>query len=148
MAPCASCGCEFDPDRYHPNQKYCGRQSCRRSRRRRRQREKLRVDADYRANQASAQTRWRQTHPDYWKTYRAGHPEYVERNRRQTAQRRESRIRERGGCVAKMDVAFSPQQAVLSGRYRLEPVDGAGVAKMDSAILVQLSVLPAVPVMG
>ena len=60
---CAACGCLFEPRRNVPQQRYCSKQACQRTRRRRWQRQKLKTDADYRANQAAAQRRWRERHP-------------------------------------------------------------------------------------
>jgi hypothetical protein len=55
--------------------------ACQRERRRRWQQNKRQNDPDYRDNQARAQQAWAERHPDYWRTYRSGHPDYVERNR-------------------------------------------------------------------
>lgn len=138
---CLCCKAIFRPDSYHPRQKYCNKDFCQRFRRSTWQRDKLKTDPDYRANQVDAQARWRASNPDYWKNYRASHPAYVERNRallkhRRTQNRRQG---EQSPCAAKMDVACS-QHPVLSGRYRLEPIERADVAKMD-VVIVQLSVL-------
>ena len=77
---CAACGCLFMPQPNVPQQRYCAKPACQRTRRRRWQRQKLKTDADYRANQAVAQQRWREGHPDYWRRYRQTHPEYAARN--------------------------------------------------------------------
>lgn len=140
---CRCCGELFQPSRFHPDQQYCTKAACRRSRRARWQRAKLRSDSDYRANQAAAQARWRANNGDYWRTYRSMHPAYVDRNRRLTGQRRKaSGVLQGKGDGAKMDVAPA-QPVVAAGRYRLEPVGEGGVAKMDVAI-VQLTVLETV----
>ena len=80
---CVACGERFTPCRHIPNQRYCAKPACQRARRRRWQREQLKQDADYRANQAAAQRRWRERHPDYWRKYRQTHPDYSVRNREQ-----------------------------------------------------------------
>ena len=67
---CAACGCLFEPRRNVTQQRYCSKQACQRTRRGRWQREKLKTDADYRANQTAAQRRWRERHCDYWRAYR------------------------------------------------------------------------------
>ena len=138
---CAFCKEEFRPDRYHPRQDYCGKEACQRYRRSKWQREKLKTDADYRANQADAQARWRASHRDYWKKYRASHPTYVEHNRVLQARRRAAIMQreKQHPLVAKMDVAIS-QPALVSGRYRIEAVESGDVAKMDS-VIVQLSII-------
>jgi hypothetical protein len=80
---CAACGCLFEPRRNVPHQRYCSERGCQRTRRRRWQRQKLKADADYRANQAAAQRRWRERHPAYWRDYRQRHPDSTARNREQ-----------------------------------------------------------------
>jgi hypothetical protein len=140
---CSCCRKGFRPDRFHPHQICCSDPVCQRWRRTRWQREKLRTDADYRGNQADAAARWRAAHPEYWKNYRASHP---------CVGQRSATLQERGQCahgsgdVANMDVACS-QVPVVSGRYRLEPLEGGSGANMDVAI-VQLTVLQAVSASG
>ncbi len=142
---CAGCGCLFVPRRNVPQQRYCSKRACQRTRRRRWQRQKLKADADYRANQAAAQQRWGERHPDYWRHYRQTHPEYAARNRER--QRTRNRRRRSAGTgpspppIAKMD-AYGSQKPFCSGTYRLVPVTGPGVAKMD-AYVVEMRVLSA-----
>jgi len=140
---CAACGCLFEPRRNVPQQSYCSKRACQRTRRRRWQRQKLKTDADYRANQAAAQRRWRERHPAYWRDYRQRHPDATARNREQ--QRERNRRRRLAGtgpsppAIANMD-AYPPERPVRSGTYRLVPVAAPGVAKMD-AYLVEMHVL-------
>jgi hypothetical protein len=140
---CAACGCLFAPRRNVPQQRYCSKGACQRTRRRRWQRQKLKADADYRANQAAAQRRWRERHPDYWRRYRQTHSEYTERNRER--QRERNRRRRSAGTgpspppIANMD-AYRSKKPIYSGTYRLVPVTEPGVAKMD-AYLVEMHVL-------
>jgi hypothetical protein len=101
---------------------------CQRERRRRWHQDKLRSDEDYRANQAQAQQAWTGRHGDYWREYRARHPDYTERNRLE--QRRRDH-RRRATRLAKMD-ASTPINAVPSGTYRLLPEAGGDLAKMDA----------------
>jgi hypothetical protein len=142
---CAACGCLFVPRRNVPQQRYCSKRACQRTRRRCWQRQKLKADADYRTNQAAAQQRWRERHPEYWRRYRQSHPEYATRNRER--QRQRNRRRRSAGTgpspppIAKMD-AYHAQTLVRSGTYRLVPVTAEGVAKMD-AYLVEMRLLSA-----
>jgi len=142
---CAACGSLFVPRRNVPQQRYCSEPGCQRTRRRRWQRQKLKTDADYRANQAAAQRRWRTRHPEYWRRYRQSRPAYAERNREQQRERnRRQRMAGTGPSppvIANMD-AYHSQKPVRSGTYRLVPVAGPGVAKMD-AYLVEMQVLSA-----
>jgi hypothetical protein len=133
---CAACGCLFAPRRNVPQQRYCSKRACQRTRRRRWQRQKLKTDADYRANQAAAQRRWRELHPAYWRRYHQSHPEYAERNR----ERQRERNRRSGGAgpspqgIANMD-AYRSQKPFCSGTYGLVPVAAPGVAKMDTYVV-------------
>lgn len=140
---CAACAERFTPRRNVPDQQYCSKPQCQRERRRRWQRQKLRQDPDYRANQTAAQQRWRERHPEYWRRYRQSHPDYTARNRQQQRQRNRRRAQAGAGSapplIAKMD-AYTSQKPVASGTYRLTPIDGSGVAKMD-AYLVKMQVV-------
>jgi hypothetical protein len=143
---CAACGCLFEPRRNVSGQRYCSKRACQRTRRRRWQKAKLTADADYRANQAAAQRRWQERHPDYWRGYRERHPQAAQRNREQQRQRNRRRRSAYPGpaspaAFAKMD-AYGGETPVPSGTYRLVPVTPAGVAKMD-AYLVEMHVLSA-----
>jgi hypothetical protein len=112
----------FRPDRYHPNQNYCLEEKCQRSRRTTWQKNKLKTDPDYLESQAEAQALWKTKNPDYWKNYRATHPEYVAHNRLRQQQRRRkgytSVLPQQQPDVAKMDFA-SLRQRLLSGKYIL-----------------------------
>ena len=140
---CAACGCLFVPRPNVPRQRYCSKRACQRTRRSRWQRRKLKTDADYRANQAAAQRRWRERHPEYWRRYRRSRPEYAERNREQQRERNGRRRVAGTGpsppAIANMD-AYRSQKPLRSGTYRLVPVAEPGVAKMD-AYLVEMQVL-------
>jgi hypothetical protein len=94
--------------------------SCQRARRRLWQKQKPKDEVDYRLNQAEAQRVWAEDHADYWRRYRAGHPEYADENR---AQRRRRDARRRAKRLAKMD-AITGDFPVRSGIYRLLPSSG------------------------
>lgn len=141
---CSCCKKRFRPDRYHPNQQYCPDSACQRCRRNRYQKEKLKTDADYRANQSDVQERWRKSHAEYWKAYRQNHPAYTERNRALCRERhlhsaKKSAKNQAKDDFAKMDFAL-PQLPIKSGRYKIQSCDEGGDAKMNVAI-VQLSIL-------
>ena len=135
---CAGCGRQFVARRQVPRQKFCSSPQCQRERRRRWQAQRLHTDADYRANQRAAQRAWRGRHPEYWRAWRAAHPQYVERNRQRQRQRDRPR-RQRAGDLAKMN-ASGRGGALHSGTYRLAPVAGGELAKMD-AWTVEITVL-------
>ena len=124
---CAACDRAFRPRAQVPHQRYCALAACQRERRRRWQQSKLRSDADYRANQRQAQRAWADGHGDYWREYRARHPDYTDRNRLE--QRRRDRGR-RVARLAKMD-ASTPINGVPSGTYHLLAATGGDLAKKD-----------------
>jgi len=114
---CAACGCVFVPRRNVPQQRYCSERARQRTRRHRWQRQKLKTDADYRANQTAAQRRWRERHPAYWRDYRQRHPDATARNREQQRERNRRRCAAGTGpslpAIANMD-AYLVEMHVLS----------------------------------
>jgi hypothetical protein len=139
---CLACGNAFVPLLHVPRQRYCSTKACQRARRRDWQNRRLRVDDDYRDNQARAQAKWRAGHSSYWREYRAAHPAYRERNR---GMQRVRNARRNFEAIAKMDVIRS-RQPLGSGFYMLCDANAPGVAKMD-AWTVHIAVLsaPAAP---
>ena len=137
---CAGCGRAFHPRPQVPTQRFCALARCQRERRRRWQAAKRQHDPDYRDNQGVAQRRWLARHPHYWRDYRARHPDSVTRNRE--AQRRRNAARRRTGPIAKIakSDASTPETPLPVGIYRLLPVAGPGIAKMD-AWTVKIAVL-------
>ncbi len=139
---CRCCGCWFIPRANVPNQQYCSCRICQNARRQRWRKQKLSTDPDYKADQYAAQRRWCEKNPDYWKRYRACHPDYCQRNRQKQKQRNckgGKRPIELGSVIAKR-YALKPANEIISGLYRLSPVDGAMIAKSD-ALLVKLDVI-------
>ena len=138
---CAACGEGFRRCPRVREQKYCGKEECRRTRRRRWQRTKRQVDADYRDNQERAQRAWARESSAYWRTYRSEHPDYVEENRKRTKERkRDGQRRSEGeGRFAKMD-SIGNFSSVPSGTYLLVPRDEEKFAKMDS-IMVKITLI-------
>ena len=127
---CEQCGRQFTPSRHASRQKDCGRERCRQQRRREWQRAKLRRDPEYQENQAAAQRKWREAHPDYWAEYRQGHPASAERNRRRQRERN-WRARHPGVVIAKMDEVNRLSIEEIR-RQLLAPV----IAKMDEVVAV------------
>ncbi len=130
---CLGCKKAFHPRPQCPNQKYCSKHACQRTRKRLWQRHKLKSDPSYRENQKSAQSQWAASHSDYWRRYRDEHPDYVKRNREQQRQR------DQASHLAKMDASIG-ENAIPAGRYRLTPVHASNLAKMD-AWMVNISVI-------
>ncbi|WP_081768743.1 hypothetical protein [Herbaspirillum sp. RV1423] len=129
---CMACGKIFQTLPQVANQRYCSSAECQSERRRKWQKEKLKSDADYRDNQARAQSEWRRRNPDYWKSYRELNAEYVERNR---DQQRNRNSQMKAITVAKMDASSIPP-----GIYRLIKVNSREIAKSNEWI-VEIKVL-------
>ncbi|WP_169485575.1 hypothetical protein [Paraburkholderia polaris] len=132
---CLACGNLFPPLPHVPNQHFCSAAECQRERRRRWQRKQLRIDPDYRDNQARAQANWRARHPDYWRHYRATHPSYRARN----CALQRGRNRHLPNKFANMD-GSQLKAAVSSGFYILRSALETDLAKMN-AFVVHISVL-------
>ena len=124
---CANPQCRrlFHPNPRVKNQQYCDKKDCQRARKRRWQRQKMKDDPDYQDDHRDAQQCWIEQNRDYWRRYRALHPDYVKRNR--LLQRKRDRKRR---DLAKMDALgdFSP---VKAGSYYLIPAK-ENLAKMDA----------------
>ena len=133
---CAACGEGFRPCPRVREQKYCGKEECRRTRRRRWQRTTRQVDADYRDNQGRAQRAWAAENSAYWQAYRSGHPDYAQANRDKQRQRDGRR---QAANLAKMD-SIGTFSSVPSGTYLLVPQGEEKLAKMDS-IVVEITLL-------
>ena len=124
---CVACGQCFQPRAQVPRQSYCSAPGCQLQRRKKWLRLKLQADPDYQDNQTRAQQAWSQRNPDYWRQYRESHPDYVDRNRAQQRSRDGGPANEN---LAKMD-ASNASPPLASGLYRLIPVTGPDLAKMD-----------------
>jgi hypothetical protein len=123
---CLSCGLPFQKRPQVPNQMYCADASCQLFRRKKWQSQKIKVDPDYRDNQARAQQEWKKRNPNYWRDYRHAHPEYVQRNR---AKQRERTQKKRNNNFANMD-ASDKLPCLPSGVYELSLLSEVGTVKM------------------
>ena len=139
---CRCCGCWFMTKVNVPDQQYCSRRICQNARRQRWRKQKLSIDLDYKADQYEAQRRWCEKNPDYWKQYRASHPDYRQRNRQKQKERNRKRGKrhiEPGAVIAKR-YALKPHNEIISGIYNIVRVNGDMIAKSD-ALLVKLDVI-------
>ena len=123
---CIHCQRYFRPNPRVKEQRYCGQEKCQRARKSRWQREKMARDLDAQASHKRAQGEWAERNPDYWRQYRAAHPEYRARNHL-LQKERDARRRERN--LVKMD-ALKGENLIESGTYYLVPSD---LAKMDAS---------------
>lgn len=134
---CKCCGKRITIKR-NPQQVYCSDNRCQHHRKMSWRQSKMKNDADYRANQRASNKRWQSKHTDYWRQYRASHPEYVERNRR--AQRvRDCTEHVNASHLAKSD-ALNEKSLMAPGVYWLTPDTKDSLAKSD-ALLVKIHIL-------
>jgi hypothetical protein len=127
---CQCCGQSFEPRPQVPNQTFCSSPNCQRVRRQRWQRDKMRNDPDYRDNQHRNQRAWLDRHPEYWRNYRATHPDYTEHNK--SHQRLKHHARHEPD-YAKMDVSLAA--TLEPGLYLIERIQGVPLTKSDSWII-------------
>lgn len=86
---CAFCGQYFSPNpRVGDRQKACFRKECRRRRKALAQQRWLEKNPNYFHGRYENTRAWLDQHPEYLKEYRKAHPEYVERNRIRTRERK------------------------------------------------------------
>lgn len=80
---CLYCGEWFQPDpKTAKHQKACGKESCKVKRKRQAQEHWLKANPGYYKNRGIKVRKWAKEYPNYWKHYRAVHPEYTKRNRK------------------------------------------------------------------
>jgi hypothetical protein len=100
---CRFCQQSFEPSKFRPDQNVCSHPDCQRRRRAEYHRRKIELDAEYAEGVRDSRRKWRETHPDYQKTYRQSHGAAVARNR-QLQRRRDSQRRVR--LLVKNNVAL------------------------------------------
>lgn len=139
---CKRCHVVFTKQR-NPGQAYCSAPECQRERKNKWRREKMNADSDYKNNQQMANKRWHIKNPDYWRNYRASHPDYVQSN--QEAQRARDRTTDNNIAYHSMDDvaaggntshlaksdALPSETHINSGSYWLVAIDD-GLAKSDA----------------
>jgi hypothetical protein len=130
---CKCCGRRFKRRSQNPDQQYCSRKACQNKRRQRWRRARLSNDPDYRDNQLDSQKRWIEKHPDYWRQYRAKHPEYLARNRRLQQGRdrlkRELEAMGRSGALLAKSDAYPAKSDAITVYYELLPAQPDDLAK-------------------
>jgi hypothetical protein len=138
---CKNCRQSFLITR-NPEQRYCCKPDCQRARKNQWRKIARCNDPDYRENQSCANQRWRVTHPDYWKQYRASHQKYVQRNlEKQRVRDRAAKIHRQteAAHLAKSD-ALHAKNLINSGHYCIIPVLENNLAKSD-ALFVKINLL-------
>ncbi len=115
---CVWCPTEFIPNpRLKERQKTCGSEDCKRRQNLLDQRRwKRRWPIDYRQEQDDWRKRQKEENKEYWKDWRAGHPEYVVRNRILTRARK-ALSRHKPGLQRKLDILQPFEKQVKFRRY-------------------------------
>lgn len=88
---CPYCQQAFQPSRRRPDQAVCSRPECQARRRSDYRRHKRQTDPEYAEVVRDSRRKWRETHPDYQKSYWQNNPEAAARNRQQQHQRDQKR---------------------------------------------------------
>jgi hypothetical protein len=138
---CICCRLIFKIQR-NPRQRYCSRSSCQRIRKEKWRSHKRKIDPDYHSNQAAANKQWQKKHSDYWRRYRANHPEYTDNNRKKQSNRQQQQRQLAKTWqtkeFAKSD-ALQSKNDLVSGSYCLLAVSGKEFAKSDAFIVKIIS---------
>ena len=129
------CGVLFTPCPQVPGQTYCSKKACQQARKNEWNRKKLATDADYREARQAAQQRWKEKNSNYWKEYRARHPDYTKKNRNQQRIRNQNRPKlPAESKIAKTDES-THTKPIGTGRYRIIPIHSGTIAKTDECIV-------------
>lgn len=91
--PCPFCGGLFRRDPRARVQKCCGSADCRRARKRQNLRRWRKLHPEHEQRYAAKERAWAKAYPNYWRAWRARHPDYTDRdNRRRAASRRRAKL--------------------------------------------------------
>ena len=120
---CPYCQQAFLPSARRRDQTVCSRPQCQSRRRNDYRRRKQQSDPEYAEVVRDSRRKWRQTHPEYQKTYWHNHPDAAARNRQLQQQRDQRR---RVGRLVKntlvLDLKHSAAEVWLVGPLAGEPV--------------------------
>lgn len=116
---CIICGKWYIPNpRTTKTQKTCSDPACRRERKLRADKTWLAKNPGWTAGRRVKARQWSQAYPDYWRNYRAGHPEYRER---ECLRKKRYRVL----CAAKQDAIRQNPVGYLLEVRRLGPKNAA-----------------------
>ncbi len=129
------CGLLFTPCPQVPSQKYCSRKECQQARKNEWNRKKFATDPDYREYKQASQARRTEKNPNYWKEYRARHPDYMKRNRELQKIRNLKRLKGSLVPVIATPDESIPTISIATGRYKIIPVYSDMIATPDECIV-------------
>ena len=132
MKRCPYCGRYYRQDPRARVQECCGRAECQRARKRRNLRRWRSLHADHGIRYAGKKRAWAKAYPDYWRFYRAGHPDYVARDNlwRAESRRRTKLSANETGFLRRMGAIEDCLRttAALALSARRNRLDGLGTA--------------------
>lgn len=129
------CGVLFTPCPQVPSQTHCSRKKCQQARKNEWNRKKFATDPDYREYKQASQARRKENNPNYWKEYRARHPDYTQRNRELQRIRNLKRLKEAPEPVIATPDESIPANTVVTGRYKITPIHSTLIAIPDECIV-------------
>ena len=129
------CGVFFTPCPQVPRQAYCSKKACQQARRNEWNRKKFATDPDYREYKQAAQERRKENNPNYWKEYRARHPDYTQKNRDQQRIRNQKRLKHPSEPVIANPDESIPVNSIVTGRYKIIPIHSGTIATPDECIV-------------
>ncbi len=129
------CGVLFTPWPQVPRQTYCSRKECQQARKNEWNRKKFATDPDYREYKQASQKRRKENNPNYWKEYRARHPDYTQRNRELQKIRNLKRLKQSAEPVIAIPDESIPVISIETGRYKITPIHSDMIATPDECIV-------------
>ena len=129
------CGVLFTPCPQVPGQIYCSRKECQQDRKNKWNRKKFSTDPDYREYKQASQARRKENNPNYWKEYRARHPDYTQRNRELQRIRNLKRLKQPPEPVIATPDESIQINSIVTGRYKIVPVHSDMIATPDECIV-------------
>lgn len=130
-----NCGVIFTPCPQVPGQRYCSKKTCQQARKNEWNRKKYATDPDYREYKQVAGERRKKNNPNYWKDYRARHPDYAQKNRDRQSNRNKKRSKHTPEPVIATPDESIPVNSIVTGRYRIIPIKSAMIATPDECIV-------------
>ncbi len=134
------CGVLFTPCPQVPEQAFCSKKVCQQVRKNEWSQKKLVANPAYRAERQADHECWVKSKPNYWKEYRACHPDYAQKNReKQKIRDKQRRKTPPEPMLAKTDESLHVNP-VITGRYRLIRVSPDVLAKTDECIVEMVAI--------
>lgn len=130
---CSFCGRLLEPNPRAQVQKCCGRPECQRVRKRQNLKRWRVLHPEHSTRYEGKERAWAKAFPDYWRSYRAGHLDYREREKRRMAlkRRRQKRVANETGW----------KQVLVEKLRALEGLEGAGMSANETGFLRRVNAI-------